>query len=239
MNLRSYERLSRVYDLEWSDFSIHYVEIIKGLFEERHIDRANILDLACGTGTLILALAGRGHACFGIDQSPEMIAIARDKARGYSGINFAVQDMQNLQVEDRFDLVVCTFDSLNYLTDFNDVRNTFKSAVVVLDKGGLFIFDSNTNLMYRNNDHFTHAFDFGKGRLIQRMHYDLKTNVAETVFEFQDGDREIHLQRPYGLTELKPVLRHTGFSIVSTYAGFKREKYTMKSERLICIAEKS
>jgi hypothetical protein len=32
MNLRSYERLSRVNDLDWSDFSIQYVEIIEGLF---------------------------------------------------------------------------------------------------------------------------------------------------------------------------------------------------------------
>ena len=168
-----------------------------------------------------------------------MIAIAGDKARGYSGISFVIQDMQNPQVHVRFNLVACTFVSLNYLTDFNDVRNMFKSAAAVLDEGGLFIFDSSTNLMYRNNDHFAHAFDFDKERLIQKMHYDLKTNMAETVFEFQDGDREIHLQRPYGLTELKPVLSHTGFSIVSTYAGFKGEKYTMKSERLICIAKKS
>ena len=61
MNLRSYERLSRVYDLDWSNFSIQYVEIIEGLFEERHIDRAHIFDLACGTGTLIITLNMEGY----------------------------------------------------------------------------------------------------------------------------------------------------------------------------------
>jgi ubiquinone/menaquinone biosynthesis C-methylase UbiE len=216
---------------------MQYVEIIEGLFEERHIDRANILDLACGTGTLVLALVKRGHTCFGIDRSPEMIAIARDKAREYSGISFEVQEMQNLQVHDRFDLVSCTFDSMNYLTDLNDVRKMFKSTAAVLNSGGLFIFDTNTKHMYRNNDRFAHVYEFGKESLVQRMHYDPKSNLAETVFEFQDGDREIHLQRPYGLKELKPLLRHAGFSTVSIQSGFKGENYTMKSERLICVAE--
>ncbi len=238
MDLRSYERLSRVYDLDWGDFSIQYVEIIQELFEERHITRANILDLACGTGTLITTLARRGYACFGIDQSPEMIAIAMDKARGQSDISFEIQDMQNLQLRKRFDLVTCTFDSLNYLTDMHSVKKMFISAAAVLDIGGLFVFDSNTKPMYRNSDGRAHAFEFSKVRLIQRMHYDAKNNIAETVFEFEDGDREIHVQRPYGLKELKPLLRRTGFTTVATYGGFKGRKYNRNSERLICVTAK-
>ena len=239
MDLRSYERLSRVFDLDWGDFSIQYVGIIQELFKERHIDHARILDLACGTGTLLIALAKRGYACFGIDQSPEMIAIAKEKARGHSDISFEIQDMQNLQLRKRFDLVTCTFDSLNYLTDMNSVKRMFMSAAAVLDIGGLFVFDSNTKPMYRNNDGFAHAFEFSKVRLIQSMHFDAKNNIAETVFEFEDGNREIHIQRPYSLKELKPLLRRTGFSTVSTYGGFKGRKYNRNSERLICVAERA
>ena len=238
MNVKSYERLSRVYDLDWGDFSIQYIEIISQLLEQRNIDRAHILDLACGTGTLIIALAKRGHACLGIDLSPEMIAIAREHAEHYPDVEFEIQDMQNLQLEKRFDLVTCTFDSLNYLTDMAHLKNMFMSAASVLDSGGLFIFDSNTKAMYRNNNDYAHAYEFSKIRLMQRMHYDMKSNIAETVFEFNDGSRETHRQRPYGLKELRPLLRRTGFSIVSAYGGFKGRKYNRSSERLICVAEK-
>jgi SAM-dependent methyltransferase len=238
MDLRSYERLSNVYDLDWGDFSLQYVEIIQQLLEQRHIHRAHILDLACGTGTLIAALLKRGHVCFGFDLSPEMIEIAKDKVKGYTDIDFEIQDIQNLQLEKRFDLVTCTFDSLNYLTDLASVRKLFLSVASLLDAGGLFIFDSNTKVMYRNNDGYSHAYEFSKVRLIQRMCYDTKNNLAETVFEFADGNREIHHQRPYGLKELKPLLKRTRFAIVSTYGGFKGRRYNRNSERLICVTAK-
>jgi SAM-dependent methyltransferase len=187
----------------------------------------------------MFALAERGHVCHGIDRSPEMIAVALDKVRGASGISFDVQDMRNVQVQGTFDLVSCTFDSLNYLTHTRDVLNMFRSAASALDKGGLLIFDSNTKRMYRNNDRYAHAFEFGEECFIQRMHFNPQNNTAETVFEFNDGQRERHIQRPYSLKQLRPLLKRTGFSIVAILGGFKGERYTKKSERLIVMAEKA
>jgi SAM-dependent methyltransferase len=238
MDVRTYERLSRVYDLDWGDFSMQYVEIISQLLKQRQIDQAHILDLACGTGTLIIALARRGHICLGIDRSLEMIAIAKDKANSITGLEFDIQDIQNLRLQGAFDLVTCTFDSINYLTDLDDVGNMMTAAASVLHSGGLFIFDTNTRLLYKNNDGFSHAYEFGQVRIIQRMHYDSRRNRAETVFEFGDGSREIHLQRPYGLRELKPLLRYSGFSVVSMYGGFRERKANRNSERLIFITTK-
>jgi ubiquinone/menaquinone biosynthesis C-methylase UbiE len=238
MGLRSYEFLSSVYDLDWGDFSMQYVEIIQQLLERKKIGNAKILDLACGTGTLIAALLKRGHACFGIDRSPEMIAIAEEKVKHYSHVDFAIQDMQYLKLQESFDIATCTFDSLNYLTDIESVGNLFISTASALDDGGLFIFDSNTRHMYMNHSGFSHAYEFGKIRLVQRMHYDVKDNIAETVFEFMDGSRELHRQRPYGLKELKPILKRTGFSIDSTFGGFRGRKYNRNCERLICVAVK-
>ena len=38
------------------------------------------LDLACGTGSLTLALAQRGIDVYGVDGSPEMLSVAQQKA---------------------------------------------------------------------------------------------------------------------------------------------------------------
>jgi 16S rRNA G1207 methylase RsmC len=50
--LKNYQRLSRVYDLEWGNFSKRYVDLITQLLDQRCITRGKILDLACGTGVM-------------------------------------------------------------------------------------------------------------------------------------------------------------------------------------------
>lgn len=43
-------------------------------------DPATVVDLGCGTGSLAVLLAQAGHAVRGLDFSPAMLAVARDKA---------------------------------------------------------------------------------------------------------------------------------------------------------------
>jgi len=91
--MRIYERLSRIYDLDWGNFSKQYVGLIRQLLGGRGVKRARILDLACGTGNLAIDLAQRGHFVHGIDISPEMIRIAKSKSLRLSNIFFEVQGM--------------------------------------------------------------------------------------------------------------------------------------------------
>jgi SAM-dependent methyltransferase len=54
--------------------------------------RERVLDIGCGEGTLTRKIIGRGATVLGIDNSPEMIAAARDK--GVDALLLAVEDMQ-------------------------------------------------------------------------------------------------------------------------------------------------
>lgn len=69
----------------------------------------DILDIGCGTGSLGLLLAGQGHAVTGIDLSPAMLALAREKA---AAIGLAV-DFQEMDAAlplfptRRFDALLC------------------------------------------------------------------------------------------------------------------------------------
>jgi demethylmenaquinone methyltransferase/2-methoxy-6-polyprenyl-1,4-benzoquinol methylase len=56
-----------------------------------------VLDLACGTGDLALAVAGRGARVTGLDLTPRMIALARAKP-GAGGVHWLVGDMTTLPV---------------------------------------------------------------------------------------------------------------------------------------------
>ena len=68
-----------------------------------------VLDVGCGVGRWSRMLAARGGEISGIDLSPTMIQIARRRAAaaGLAGrCRFMVQDLAELELDERFDLVL-------------------------------------------------------------------------------------------------------------------------------------
>lgn len=236
--IKPYERLSKVYDLGWGDFSKQYIGLINELFSERGITRATILDIACGTGTLATELAKYGHVVYGIDSSPEMIRIAKSKSTGLPDLSFDIQDMIRFNIDGKFNLVTCTFDSINYLPKLSDLREMLFRVASVLYEGGLFIFDSNTKELYLSHSGETHKRELNGQSFIQHCSYDSTRNVATTVFSFSDGTHEIHKQRPYGYDELDPLLKRAGFHVVHLFSWFEKMPYSSNTPKLFCVAEK-
>ncbi|MFF4960897.1 class I SAM-dependent methyltransferase [Streptomyces sp. NPDC001222] len=66
----------------------------------------DLLDLGCGTGSLSLLAAERGHRVTGVDLSPAMLALARAKLAGHDAV-FLVGDAASPPVGERlFDAVL-------------------------------------------------------------------------------------------------------------------------------------
>ncbi len=69
---------------------------------------ARVADLGCGTGTLSLLLADEGYAVDGVDVSPEMVRLARQKGGDRPDVRFAEADASNPPLEPHtFDVVLC------------------------------------------------------------------------------------------------------------------------------------
>ncbi|MPY61652.1 class I SAM-dependent methyltransferase [Streptomyces spongiae] len=67
---------------------------------------SDVLDLGCGTGSLSLLAAERGHRVTGVDLSPAMVDLARAKLAGRAAV-FLVGDAAAPPVgEERFDVVL-------------------------------------------------------------------------------------------------------------------------------------
>ncbi len=232
-----YQRLSQIYDLDWAGFCLNYVGIIVPLLDGRGIERARILDLACGTGGLAIELAGYGHTVLGLDSSPEMIALAKAKSANVTGVSFEIQDMAAFQAEGKFDLITCVFDSINYLVDPASLAALFRRVAATLTPDGLFIFDSNTPREYLSHHGESYRRELGGQTLVQRIAYDPARKEASITFEFADGTIEVHRQRPYNRAELEPLLNEASLCIVYAFSGFDKQPFTPESQRLICITE--
>jgi ubiquinone/menaquinone biosynthesis C-methylase UbiE len=115
------------------------------------------VDAACGTGRHSAALAAHGYRVIGVDQSDEMLAVARGKV---PGAEFRVGRLQRLPLDDDCaDLVVCAL-ALTHLADLS--AGVDELARVVRPGGRVIISDLHPLLVLL---HGQALFAHGPGRL--------------------------------------------------------------------------
>lgn len=97
-----------------------------------------LLEIACGTGSIIAPLAGR-YQVSGLDISPGMLAIAHGKLP--QGTPLYLADMRHFELGIKFDVVICVYHGINHLLDFAAWESFFNCAHMHLNEGGMLIFD--------------------------------------------------------------------------------------------------
>ncbi len=144
--MKSYSDFAAFYDgltqnVAYEQKADYLLELFK-----RHNHTAGLtLDLACGTGTLTLALKKRGIDIYGVDASWEMLSIAQQKTcDANEEILFLCQKMQKLDLYGTVDTCICVLDSINHLTTIKAIGETFKRVSLFMNPNGLFVFDANT-----------------------------------------------------------------------------------------------
>lgn len=137
--MTEYDLFSRFYDAVMDDPGPRADRVIQWIDRYRP-HPTSLLELGCGTGSM-LARLGSVPELTGLDLSPEMLDVAREKV---PGARLLEGDMKSFSLEERFDVVICVFDSLNHLLFFGDWESMFDAVDQHLVDGGLFIFDVNT-----------------------------------------------------------------------------------------------
>jgi SAM-dependent methyltransferase len=218
-----------------------------------HIDfqPADILDIACGEGSFSVEMAAKRYRVTGIDQSEEMIALARERARTAGvRVKFSVADMRQLRFTEEFDLVTCFFDSLNYLLTIKDLREAFGSAFAALKPEGYYIFDMNTiyglavNWMREKTYVHNEADDFIEYHQHAFDYENLVATMEITIFKRRIGGlweriQETHRERGYQIADLEFLLRETGFEIIGIYGSLcSRTEVHTNSPRVFFVCKK-
>lgn len=258
--LEAYTGFAAVYDTFMDNVPYReWGEYIHSMLCEKGVKDGLVLDLGCGTGTMTEILAGYGYDMIGADNSEDMLELAMEK-RIQSGhdILYLLQDMREFELYGTVRAVVSVCDSLNYITDPEDLENVFRLVNNYLDPGGIFLFDFNTEYKYREvMGDCTIAEDRGVCSFIwdnyyyeeERINeYDLTLFVRETGRSDPDTgepDREgqlyrryteTHYQRAYTLEEMQRLLEKAGLVFEAAYDMDTKEVPGDTSERICVIA---
>jgi SAM-dependent methyltransferase len=112
-------------------------------FVERHCPQpGRLLDLGCGTGRLLLALAERGWWTLGVDLSLEMLHVVGDKAMSANiAVHRLLANITQLEclADGTFDCVACLFSTLGMVMGSAQRRRVVGHAFRLLRPGGRFI----------------------------------------------------------------------------------------------------
>ncbi len=133
---------SRYYNLLYRDKDYAgEAAYVSGLIEKYRPGAKSVLDLGCGTGRHDLLLAAKGYAVTGVDQSEEMLAVARTQAAPSPAPSFLQGDVRTVRLGKRFDVVLSLFHVMSYQTANEDLAAACATAREHLNPGGIFLFD--------------------------------------------------------------------------------------------------
>jgi SAM-dependent methyltransferase len=236
-NMPSYERFGKFYDAVMGDRS-GPAEHLSKLIQGANPNATNVLELGCGTGSMLQHLRHK-YKVSGLDTSSRMLWIARHKV---PQAQLFRQDMVGFHIDDRFDVICCVFDSINHVRRFSDWKKVFASVRRHLSAGGCFIFDINTQRkLERHIAEPPWVHRFGKNLLIIDVTAlpNRASNWNIKVFEHLKGSRfELHeediVEVSFPLRKILAALRAQFGKVQVIDADGNRP--TAKSERLFFIA---
>ncbi|HJX89886.1 MAG TPA: methyltransferase domain-containing protein [Pyrinomonadaceae bacterium] len=158
---------------------------------------SRILDVGCGSGWLSEYFARLGYIVKGIDISPDLIQMSRERVSGvpYGAdhetplrCSFEVHDIELAPLSEKFDAIIC-YDSLHH---FEDERSVVSNLAKMLDLGGsLFILEGDR----------PPAGSPSENELLDVMN---RYGTLESPFKYE------HLRR---------ILDENGFAVIGDYAS--------------------
>jgi SAM-dependent methyltransferase len=246
-NSTSYQGLAYVYDRLMNDAPYDlWVEYALKQWAELGVKPRTVVDLGCGTGTIMEQLAHKGYQMIGIDLSSDMLAVTYDKMLEKGSVfQLFRQDMREFTIPSPVEAVVCFCDSLSYLTSEDDIRKTLQSVHNALNENGVFLFDVHSP--YKINEVFgNETFTLTEEDMAYIWQCELlEEDIVEHGLDIfvSQGDvyqrfEEVHEQRGYSADSMIKWLDEAGFGDIECTADFTNHHPEPNSERLFFRAVK-
>lgn len=214
--------------------------------------RPALLDLGCGTGEHLAELARRGFQCTGIDESPAMLRVARE--RFPVGIEFIQKGLEDFDYYNDFDLVISLFGSFDYLVENEAVEKTLWNTYRAMKPDGLGCFEiwNAVPILKIREKKIGHVSTTTVGgTVIERQRgFRILSEQGRTVVEVEylytitDGAgsktlRDRHVMRAFRRDEITRFFTDSGFTVRSVHATTEGAPYSDLSNRMVFVFSKA
>ena len=203
-----------------------------------------VLDLACGSGRLLLPLVRDGHQVVGLDRSTEMLAAAARRMRRLPAsrkhqCHLVRADLRSFQLHAQASMAISAFHSVQHLTDEGDFLRFLRATRGNLMKGGWLAFDvlpPDPNWLTRDSERrwgrTTLRHPITKERFVYTTNhdYDPASRLLHMRLYYQPVDegrrpcgpeRTVRLcHRQFSPDEVVRTLGAAGFRPLETFGGF-------------------
>jgi SAM-dependent methyltransferase len=190
-----------------------------------------IVELAVGTGRVAIPIAREtGKRVIGIDRSPAMLAVARERATGLP-VELRDGDIRDLALEEPVDLIICPFRSLMHIRTWADKRQLFERVAAALRPGGRFAWN---------------VFAFSPFRAVEEEGKRVTRGDSWQEIRNVPADSRIDLVRDEGVIPLWWMTRAeqeglcdvAGLEVEALYGWFDRRPFDEESREFVWVARK-
>lgn len=227
--MSGYDGFAPIYD-QWSADMTEDIEFYVELAREAE---GPVVELAVGTGRVAIPIAERtGRKVIGIDSSPAMLAVARERAAS-AGVELELRegDIRDFSLEEPTALVICPARSLLHLPTWGDRRQVFERVAAALRPGGRFAWNA-------------FAFDH---RIAARLDGQWQEDPVRHRIDYAPADSRIDIAVEGGpsislwwvsKSEWEGLLDVSELEIEALYGWFDRRPFDQESREFVWVARK-
>ncbi|MEW6298568.1 MAG: class I SAM-dependent methyltransferase [Thermodesulfobacteriota bacterium] len=218
-----------------------------------------VLEIGCGTGRILLPLAEAGVHIVGLDRSPAMLAILRQKLARYSAetqhrVELVEGDMRSLSLGRRFSLITIPYRAFLHLLTPKDQWQALRAVREHLADGGRLVFnvfDPNVELIaaqlgplgssLKRDAEFTHPETGRRVVVWYTFQYDPEQQLVKGYFLFEELDEggqvltktysPLTLRYVYRF-EMRYLLELCGYQVEALYGDFRRGPFRSGGEQI-------
>lgn len=250
-NYDNYARFYDFFELAGYDESEELNIFLDELFQLNGV--STVVDFACGTGAQSIGLARLGYEITAADLNPQMLELAREKARKHGNLPLSFSQANMVSADfGIFDAAICIFNAIGHLTP-EECQTFFNNARNHLRQGGIFVVDifnyealaagAFAEYSYLNRELLL------DGKLINHVR-NCELNESDRTISIQSKTRcqngshrieeidDFWVMQVYDKAQLENMLKLSGFSEIQFFGPTGTEFEAGNSDSILAVCQK-